>query len=297
MKRILGDGEIAWLEKTYPVTIVVNFAVPRDPPDAAVGCVFAPQGQVPTCWSRHVGQMTNGVAIWFAVELALDVLQHHLPGQNAVIFTCFSSGGIHNLRRGSRLYVHEDRDDVMLRTQGKLGGSVVHFRHKAKDLARYETALWSAKQGLSQPIWRVGFFRDLGSVERAVEATMQSPIEHGLLSALAAFFPAGCVHVVDRRQYAARSGPYGLLVPQYHVRPYRRSYHLDFAVFSSTGKMICIETDGAQYHTKPEDRARDAERDRELRSLGWQILRFTGSEVFHDAAGCARRVLGAITSA
>jgi very-short-patch-repair endonuclease len=34
----------------------------------------------------------------------------------------------------------------------------------------------------------------------------------------------------------------------------------------------------------------DKSRDRRLTAAGWQVLRFTGSEVYRDAAACVREV-------
>lgn len=72
--------------------------------------------------------------------------------------------------------------------------------------------------------------------------------------------------------------------PQFRVG----KYTLDFAV-PSLG--IAIEADGRGWH----DSARDRSRDEDLKTLGWLTLRFTGSEIYWDAAGCADRVAAAVT--
>lgn len=55
---------------------------------------------------------------------------------------------------------------------------------------------------------------------------------------------------------------------------------------------IVIEADGAQ-HTLPDKKLADAERDTALTAAGYQVFRFTGSEINTDAAQCIRRVIDA----
>jgi very-short-patch-repair endonuclease len=55
---------------------------------------------------------------------------------------------------------------------------------------------------------------------------------------------------------------------------------------------IVIEADGAQ-HTLRLQKAKDALRDGELTVAGYQIFRFTGSEINTDAVACVRRVIDA----
>lgn len=62
------------------------------------------------------------------------------------------------------------------------------------------------------------------------------------------------------------------LIPQYQIGPYR----VDFAI--PKHKQV-IEIDGREFHTEPEDVAKDHERDRELIALGWTVERITGAQV------------------
>lgn len=55
---------------------------------------------------------------------------------------------------------------------------------------------------------------------------------------------------------------------------------------------IVIEADG-QIHTLPLQKAKDAERDTALVAAGYQVFRFTGSEINTDAAVCVQRVVDA----
>ena len=72
--------------------------------------------------------------------------------------------------------------------------------------------------------------------------------------------------------------------PQFRVG----KYTLDFAL-PSLG--IGIEADGRGWH----DSARDRNRDEALKTHGWLTLRFTGSEIYWDADGCADIVAAAVT--
>jgi DNA helicase-2/ATP-dependent DNA helicase PcrA len=74
--------------------------------------------------------------------------------------------------------------------------------------------------------------------------------------------------------------------PQAKVGPYR----LDFLVTIGT-RLVGVEADGRGFH----DSRRDAERDQVLTRLGVErVLRFTGSQIFRDADGCAAQVAAAL---
>ncbi len=53
---------------------------------------------------------------------------------------------------------------------------------------------------------------------------------------------------------------------------------------------LVVECDGAGFH----DDVRDAARDRELRELGYTVLRFSGSQIYQDAPACAAAVVSAM---
>lgn len=50
--------------------------------------------------------------------------------------------------------------------------------------------------------------------------------------------------------------------------------------------LLAVEADGRAWH----DASRDERRDARLRRLGWEVIRFTGSEIVRDAAACASRI-------
>lgn len=54
---------------------------------------------------------------------------------------------------------------------------------------------------------------------------------------------------------------------------------------------VVVECDGHEFHERTKDQAaRDKKRDRILQEEGFHVLRFTGSEIWKDAGGCARQV-------
>lgn len=66
-------------------------------------------------------------------------------------------------------------------------------------------------------------------------------------------------------------------------------YRLDFACVD---QQLAIEADGHDFHERTKEQARhDKSRDRELQLLGWQVVRFTGSEIHENALHCAHQVL------
>ena len=289
--------EAETLEACYRVVAVVNYAQRKATSDTAVGCVVQAKDGTERLVARRVGSMTNGVAIWAAVELALDATRDL---GSAVIFSCLACT-VGSMDRTERIAarVRDKAGDVKFRVHAKMGSSHVAFKYKRND-SRYVLAHQLAQKALEagSEIWTGGDF----NAGKAVDVATQSPAEQKLLDALAEFFPETCVHVADEFKYPARRGISGLLVPQFKVEVPRRDpyvfggyyetkrYYLDFAVFKTVSR-LCVEVDGAQYHTTPEAKIYDAQRDQDLRSAGWKVLHFTGSDVFRDARSCAEHVV------
>jgi len=73
------------------------------------------------------------------------------------------------------------------------------------------------------------------------------------------------------------------LEPQHEVNVAGKTYRIDFVY---PGKPIAIELDGHDYHKTKEQRTADAQRERALQSVGWTVIRFTGTEIYHDAQKC-----------
>ena len=65
---------------------------------------------------------------------------------------------------------------------------------------------------------------------------------------------------------------------QYPVVIEGRTYFLDFAIFCNQGK-IDVETDGDTWHIGPKSALVDRQRDNNLASRGWRVLRFNTTEI------------------
>jgi very-short-patch-repair endonuclease len=112
------------------------------------------------------------------------------------------------------------------------------------------------------------FIAVANNLERAMEL-VESPIEQRL----AVYLAASGIEVEAQHELEIEG----------------RKCRIDFAIPSIK---IAIEVDGHDFHERTKEQAqRDKARDRALQILGWKPLRFTGSEVFRDAATCAGEVL------
>ena len=69
------------------------------------------------------------------------------------------------------------------------------------------------------------------------------------------------------------------LRPQVEVGPYR----VDLAI---PEKKVAIELDGHEFHKTRTQRTDDAARQRYLQREGWQVIRFTGTEINRDVNQC-----------
>lgn len=70
----------------------------------------------------------------------------------------------------------------------------------------------------------------------------------------------------------------GRLILESIVEIKNRRYALDFAIFCEQGK-IDVETDGDSWHADLTRIPLDNQRDNDLTSLGWSILRFNGHQI------------------
>jgi very-short-patch-repair endonuclease len=67
-----------------------------------------------------------------------------------------------------------------------------------------------------------------------------------------------------------------------------KKYRVDFLVPS---KNVIVELYGYQYHNTKYKITKDAERERYLQGKGYQVIRFTGTEVYKDTPKCVNEVL------
>ena len=90
----------------------------------------------------------------------------------------------------------------------------------------------------------------------------------------------------------AKQAPF-LIESQVHIGNRR----VDFVVYvylleSSNWKKLVVECDGHDFHERTKEQAaNDRSRDRSLQLDGYEVFRFTGSELWRDPWGCADQVI------
>lgn len=79
------------------------------------------------------------------------------------------------------------------------------------------------------------------------------------------------------------------------IQPTIGRYRADFTLYRlglGCDALLVVECDGHDFHEKTKEQAkRDKSRDREMKIMGHDVFRFTGSEIFNDADGCAKQSL------
>ena len=78
------------------------------------------------------------------------------------------------------------------------------------------------------------------------------------------------------------------LVPQVEIENYR----VDFELINHKDKKIIVECDGHEFHQKSKQQVeKDNQRERDLKKLGYEVVRFSGSEIFKDVEKCVEDLL------
>lgn len=87
------------------------------------------------------------------------------------------------------------------------------------------------------------------------------------------------------------------IAPQLKINSlvFEKTYRVDFAIMHRHRYGMCsrliVECDGHNFHERTKEQAaRDRQKDRDIQSVGWKILRFTGSEIYADADLCADQI-------
>lgn len=112
----------------------------------------------------------------------------------------------------------------------------------------------------------------------------ESPIEKIMLMALCI---AECQYkIIDKYSYGI-----GIL-PQIPILKYR--VDIDIEIVNLNGwetKELIIECDGHEFHEKTKEQVKkNNKRDYDLKSAGYDILHFSGSEIYNNPMECAQRV-------
>ena len=70
------------------------------------------------------------------------------------------------------------------------------------------------------------------------------------------------------------------------------NYRVDFELINHKDKKIIVECDGHEFHQKSKQQVeKDNQRERDLKKLGYEVVRFSGSEIFKDAEKCVEDLL------
>ena len=77
-----------------------------------------------------------------------------------------------------------------------------------------------------------------------------------------------------------------------HIHP-ELKYRIDVAF---PRFKLAVELDGHDFHSTKEARSRDTKRDRALIKHGWQVIRFTGSDIFRDIDSCVEECIEVLYS-
>ena len=88
---------------------------------------------------------------------------------------------------------------------------------------------------------------------------------------------------------------------QQEIQGNSKKYRVDFLIpvfyKNQGGKMFVIECDGYEFHQKTKKQVEeDNKRHRELQRLGYEIIRFSGTEIYHKPHDCALEVKNIILS-
>ncbi len=86
-----------------------------------------------------------------------------------------------------------------------------------------------------------------------------------------------------------------LIVPNTTISLDGKSYRVDFLLSYKTENnkrgFVCVECDSFMYHSSATQLDNDKKRERELRRVGWEMIRFSGKEITHNCAGAVDELL------
>lgn len=153
-------------------------------------------------------------------------------------------------------------------------------------------------------MWNLDTFvsRAESPIERMMLWGLISDSSHVVTNYVEAWDAPGFVHVKEPMQYVARIGNCECcrieVLPQCHVNVPGGKFRIDIALryLHAEGghkpTWIAVECDGHDFHERTKEQAeRDKARDRELQMLGWEVARFTGSEIVRDTIGVVEDLL------
>lgn len=98
-----------------------------------------------------------------------------------------------------------------------------------------------------------------------------------------------CGEVVHACYISRRGANWLFIFPQVSIGQYRADFVLEYrAQGQVVSSLVVVECDGHDFHERTKEQARrDRERDRWMAERGLKLFRFTGQELYEDAAACA----------
>lgn len=126
----------------------------------------------------------------------------------------------------------------------------------------------------------------------SLSANTDSPIETHVGAAVLMFFERAGLPLKLCKMIDVRDAPDALLlVPQFAWSYYRS----DWAILNpKRSGALLIECDGRDFHSSPEQRKHDWQKDANAHDRGYLTMRFTGSQIHKDADGCAQKIFDAV---
>lgn len=122
---------------------------------------------------------------------------------------------------------------------------------------------------------------------------IESPIEGDVVAALLAMLPDADVvpyATIDSMRLFARHSVGGVLVA---VQVPAGRYRADIMI-AGRGGVVCVECDGASFHSTDEQTNRDAVRDAWFMGQGVRTMRFSGRRITRDVFRCAEEIVAAV---
>jgi len=87
------------------------------------------------------------------------------------------------------------------------------------------------------------------------------------------------------------------LWPQEEIKINGKTYYADFSMCLGPDGVLLIECDGHDYHHRSKQQvSNDYERENALKLAGYDIIRFTGSQIYADPYKCADMILDYVAS-
>ncbi|TCL74207.1 uncharacterized protein DUF559 [Hydrogenispora ethanolica] len=128
------------------------------------------------------------------------------------------------------------------------------------------------------------FFRDM-LIYKAKLQKCESPIE----KLFALYFLYG------EREQGFGDSAMVLIEPQYEIHLNSTTYRVDFLIsvqISGQFVRLIVECDGHDFHERTKAQARyDRRRERRLKASGYEVIRFTGSEIVADPYKCVTETM------